>query len=59
MSVPKIEPASSKNNEMLEINVLQKFTPHALCCETFFFYQNLSFSTQNFIRKICKDHYII
>ena len=26
----KIEPASSKNNEILEINVLQKFTPHAL-----------------------------
>ena len=24
------EPASSKNNEMLDINVLQKFTPHAL-----------------------------
>ena len=25
-----LEPASSKNNEILEINVLQKFTPHAL-----------------------------
>ena len=27
----KLEPASSKNNETLEINVLQIFTPHALC----------------------------
>ena len=26
----KLEPASSKNNEILEINVLQKFTPRAL-----------------------------
>ena len=26
----KIDPASSKNNEILEINVLQKFTSHAL-----------------------------
>ena len=26
----KLEPASSKNDEILEINVLQKFTPHAL-----------------------------
>ena len=26
----KLEPASSKNNEKLEINVLQKFTSHAL-----------------------------
>ena len=26
----KLEPASSKNNEILEINVLQKSTPHAL-----------------------------
>ena len=26
----KLEPASSKNNELPEINVLQKFTPHAL-----------------------------
>ena len=26
----KLEPASSKNNEILEINVLQKFTSHAL-----------------------------
>ena len=26
----KLEPASSKNNEILEINVLQKFTPHTL-----------------------------
>ena len=26
----KLEPANSKNNEMLEINVLQKFTSHAL-----------------------------
>ena len=26
----KLEPASSKNNEILEINILQKFTPHAL-----------------------------
>ena len=26
----KIEPASSKNNEILELNVLQKFTSHAL-----------------------------
>ena len=25
-----LEPASSKNNEILEINVLQKFTLHAL-----------------------------
>ena len=25
----KLEPARSKNNEILEINVLQKFTPHA------------------------------
>ena len=26
----KLEPASSKNNEILEINVQQKFTLHAL-----------------------------
>ena len=26
----KLEPVSSKNNEMLEINILQKFTPRAL-----------------------------
>ena len=26
----KLEPASSKNNEILEINVVQKFTSHAL-----------------------------
>ena len=26
----KLDPASSKNNEILEINVLQKFTSHAL-----------------------------
>ena len=26
----KLEPASSQNNEILEINVLQKFTSHAL-----------------------------
>ena len=26
----KSEPAGSKNKEILEINVLQKFTPHAL-----------------------------
>ena len=26
----KLEPASSKNSEILEINVLQKFTSHAL-----------------------------
>ena len=26
----KLEPASSKNNEILEINVLQKFASHAL-----------------------------
>ena len=26
----KLEPANSKNNKILEINVLQKFTPHAL-----------------------------
>ena len=26
----KLEPASSKNDEILQINVLQKFTPHAL-----------------------------
>ena len=32
----KLEPASFKNNEMLKINVLQKFTPDALCqkCQT-------------------------
>ena len=29
----KLEPASSKNNELLEINVLQKFTSHVLCTE--------------------------
>ena len=27
----KLDPASSKNNKILEINVLQKFTLHALC----------------------------
>ena len=27
----KLESASSKNNEILEINVLQKLTSHALC----------------------------
>ena len=27
----KLEPASSKSNEILKINVLQKFTVHALC----------------------------
>ena len=27
----KSEPASSKNNKILKINVLQKFTVHALC----------------------------
>ena len=27
----KLEPDSSKNSEILEINVLQKFTTHALC----------------------------
>ena len=27
----KLEPASSKNNEILEIDVLQKLTSHALC----------------------------
>ena len=26
----KLKPATTKNNEILEINVLQKFTPHAL-----------------------------
>ena len=26
----KLEPASSENNEIRQINVLQKFTPHAL-----------------------------
>ena len=26
----KLEPASSENNEILKINVLQKFTSHAL-----------------------------
>ena len=26
----KLQPASSKNNEILEINVLQKLTSHAL-----------------------------
>ena len=26
----KLEPASSKNNEIPEINVLQRFNPHAL-----------------------------
>ena len=30
------EPANSKSNEILEINVLQKFTPHALS-EVFLF----------------------
>ena len=28
----KLQPASSKNNEILEINVLQKFTPPAFFC---------------------------
>ena len=27
----ELDPASSKNNEILQINVLQKFTMHALC----------------------------
>ena len=36
----KLEPASSKNNEILEINVLQKFTSHAL-------YQKQSSSTKS------------
>ena len=27
----KLEPASSKNNEILAINVLQKFTLHVTC----------------------------
>ena len=27
----KSEPASSKSNEILEINVMQKLTSHALC----------------------------
>ena len=31
----KLEPASSKSNEILEICVLQKFTPHALHEELF------------------------
>ena len=31
----KLEPASSKDNEILEINVLQKFTSHALKIGTF------------------------
>ena len=26
----RLEPASSRNNEILEINALQKFTPHVL-----------------------------
>ena len=26
----KLQPVSSKNNEIIEINVLQKFTPHGL-----------------------------
>ena len=29
----KLEPASSTNNEILEINVLQNFTSHALCLD--------------------------
>ena len=33
----KLEPAGSKNNEITEINVLQKFTPHALCRACFDF----------------------
>ena len=32
----KLEPASSKNNEILKINVLQKSTPHALFWPTFY-----------------------
>ena len=31
----KLEPASSKNNEILEINVLQKFTPHSQIYDEF------------------------
>ena len=31
----KLEPLRPKNNEILEINVLQKFTPHALCKFTY------------------------
>ena len=30
MYVPTLEPTNSKNNEILEIYALQKFTPHAL-----------------------------
>ena len=39
------EPASSKNNEILEMNVLQKFTSHALFCRTFYFQDFINFLT--------------
>ena len=32
----KLEPVSSENNKILEINVRQKFTPHALFVNYFF-----------------------
>ena len=37
----KLEPTSSKINEILEINVQQKFTPHALLMSIWLHYQEV------------------
>ena len=62
----KLELASSKNNEILEINVLQKFTSHAfyLTCETLRYRQGflaISPVAESILAKIsetflCKTH---
>ena len=39
----KLEAASSKNNEIFEINVQQKFTPHALPQLTYKFFMTSRF----------------
>ena len=60
----KLELASSKNNELLVINVLQKFTSHALyvTCETLitrFFWQFLLLKNgllRKFEKRFCVKH---
>ena len=45
MPCAKLEPATSKNKEILEINVLQKFTSHALLQDIYFEFLELAGSS--------------
>ena len=51
----KLGPASSKNNEILEINFLRKFTPHALLQTSSQFFQELLESLRGIFPSITKQ----